>query len=50
MHFWFKYDLGQKYYTPKFGPTGPPGHDSTFHATEKPAVSVNQLGFEPTSP
>ena len=37
--FWFKYDLGQKYYAPQVRPdwglnSWPPDHDSTFHVTE----------------
>ena len=37
--FWFKYDLGQKYYAPQVRPnqgsnSWPPDHDSTFYVTE----------------
>ena len=35
-YFWFKYDLGQKYYAPQVRPdrglnSWPPDHDSTLH-------------------
>ena len=44
-YFWIKYDLGQKYYAPKVRPfqdsnSWPPDHDSTFHVTEKPALTT----------
>ena len=43
--FWFKYDLGQKYYAPQVRPdrglnSWPPDHDSTFHVTETPALTT----------
>ena len=39
IYIWFKYDLGQKYYTPQVWPnqdsnSWPPDHDSTFHVTD----------------
>ena len=42
IYFWFKYDLGQKYYAPHVWSkwdlnSWPPDHDSTFHVTEMPA-------------
>ena len=44
-YFWFKYDLGQKYYAPQVRPdrgsnSWPPDHDSTFHVTEMPALTT----------
>ena len=38
IYFWFKYDLGQKYYAPQVWPnrgsnSWPPDHDSIFHVT-----------------
>ena len=45
-YFWFKYDLGQKYYAPQVRPewgsnSWPPDHDSTFHATATPALTTD---------
>ena len=42
---WFKYDLGQKYCAPQIQPeqglnSWPPDHNSTFHATETPALTT----------
>ena len=42
---WFKYDLGQKYFTPQVRPeqcsnSWPPDHDSIFHVTETPALTT----------
>ena len=39
LYFWFKYDLGQKYYSPQVRPR-PPDHDSTLHITETPAPTT----------
>ena len=44
-YFWFKYDLGQKYYSPQVWPdwgsnSWPPDHDRTFHVTEIPALTT----------
>ena len=47
LYFWIKYDVGQKYYmyAPEVQPnrgsnSWPPGHDSTFHVTETPALTT----------
>ena len=45
IYFWFKYDLGQKYYAPQVQPdqgsnSWRPDHDSTLHVTETPAVTT----------
>ena len=44
-YFWFKYDIGQKYYAPHVWPewgsnSSPPDHDSTYHVTETPAPTT----------
>ena len=44
-YFWFKYDLGQKYYAPLVQPdrcsnSWPPDHDSTLHITKIPALTT----------
>ena len=44
-YFWFKYDSGQKDYTPRDRPdrgsnSWPPDHDSTFHVTDTPALTT----------
>ena len=53
LYFWFKYNLGQKYWAPQVQPdrcsnSWPPDHDSTLHVTETPALttwpSVTLLG------
>ena len=59
MVFLFKFNLslGQKHYVPQVQPergsnSGPPGHDSTFHVTETPALttwpSVTSTYIDPT--
>ena len=45
LYFWFKYDLGQKYYAPQVRPdrgshSWPPDDDSTFHVTETPVLTT----------
>ena len=44
LYFWIKYDIGQKYYTPRVqlisSNSWPPDHDSTFHVTETPALTT----------
>ena len=42
---WFKYNLGQKKYTPQVRPdrglnSRPSDHDSTLHVTETPALTT----------
>ena len=50
-YFWFKYDLGQKYYASQIRPdrssnSWPPDHDSTLHVTEMPALTTRPLGTQ----
>ena len=42
LYFWFKYDLGQKYYSSKVRTHDLQiiSDDSTFHATEMPALTT----------
>ena len=45
LYFWFKYDLGQKYYTCQVQPdqgsnSWLPDHDSTLHVTETPVLTT----------
>ena len=45
LSFWFKYNLGQKYYAPQVRPSRgsnswPPDHDSTSHVTKTPALTT----------
>ena len=47
--FWFKYDLGQKYYAPQVRPdlgsnSWSPDYDSTLHVTEMPALTTRPSG------
>ena len=45
LYFWFKYDLGQKYYATQVRPdrglnSWPPDHDSTLHVTDMSALTT----------
>ena len=48
LYFWFKYNLGQKYYTlqvqsDRGSDSWPPDHGNTFHATEAPALTTRAI-------
>ena len=54
IYFWFKYDLGQKYYAPQVRPdqgsnSWHPDHDNTFHVTETPALGRQWLPLQLSS-